>query len=146
MTSSNRTDITLSADRRHVTIGGRMIAVADIEAAAHQDDPVWLYYHRGLAAPPQDDETRQLAAAYRDMWAELTRAITAAEEADRRARVRACRQHVAVESHDYGFCGPVSREENPAAHGNITRVERCRCGAERCININGRHIEQGEWD
>ncbi|MCH4564373.1 MULTISPECIES: hypothetical protein [Halomonas] len=49
---------------------------------------------------------------------------------------------------DCAFAGPVTREhENPAAHGNITRTERCvLCGAERSVNINGIHEEYGEWD
>ena len=48
-------------------------------------------------------------------------------------------------SEDYGFTGPVSRRENRAAHGNITQWDTCRCGATRATNINGRHIERGEW-
>lgn len=44
------------------------------------------------------------------------------------------------------FAGPVSRRENPAAHGGICETETCgRCGATRAANVNGRHIEQGPW-
>jgi len=34
---------------------------------------------------------------------------------------------------------------NPAAHGGVTIVERCACGAQRLTNVNGRHIETGRW-
>lgn len=48
-------------------------------------------------------------------------------------------------SEDWGFTGPVKAKQNPAAHGNICRVDKCSCGAVRRTNINGRHIERGEW-
>ena len=54
-------------------------------------------------------------------------------------------KHRAEKTKDFGFAGPVSRDENRAAHGNICRVETCWCGATRCININGVHIERGYW-
>lgn len=38
-----------------------------------------------------------------------------------------------------------ARRPNPAAHGNITEVCICRCGAEKRININQEHIERGAW-
>jgi len=43
------------------------------------------------------------------------------------------------------FTGPVSRHENPAAHGGVTLVHYCACGATRRTNQNGRHIERGPW-
>jgi hypothetical protein len=45
------------------------------------------------------------------------------------------------------FSGPVSREkENRAAHGNITVTEECTaCKQRRRLNINGRHVEFGDW-
>ncbi len=45
------------------------------------------------------------------------------------------------------FTGPAAkaRKENPAAHGNVTHVERCACGATRETNSNGRHVERGGW-
>lgn len=55
-------------------------------------------------------------------------------------------EHAAIESRDVGFTGPVNNDErNEAADGNITRIERCACGAERRTNINQRHVESGEW-
>ena len=48
-------------------------------------------------------------------------------------------------SRDEAFGGPVSRRQNRAAHGNITRVDTCRCGATRHTNRNQGHIERGEW-
>lgn len=41
------------------------------------------------------------------------------------------------------FTGPVSRDENPAAHGGICRLER-RGDRLRRVNINGPHREYGE--
>lgn len=50
-------------------------------------------------------------------------------------------------SQDYGFTGSVRPDNpNPAAHGNITQWDTCRCGATRATNINGRHIERGPWE
>lgn len=55
-------------------------------------------------------------------------------------------KHKAADSRDVAFSGPVSIDrENPAAHGNITQIDRCRCGAERRTNINQHHVERGEW-
>jgi hypothetical protein len=45
-----------------------------------------------------------------------------------------------------GFSGPVSCDENRAAHGNICEVEYCRCGARRARNVNQCHVEQEPWD
>jgi hypothetical protein len=44
------------------------------------------------------------------------------------------------------FTGPVSRDENRAAHGGVCEIQRCACGAERRMNVNGAHTEIGEWD
>ncbi len=35
--------------------------------------------------------------------------------------------------------------ENSAAHGDICDIETCACGARRETNLNGVHIERGEW-
>lgn len=43
------------------------------------------------------------------------------------------------------YAGPVSENENPAAHGNIVEIARCRCGKVRRTNINGRHLESSGW-
>jgi hypothetical protein len=57
----------------------------------------------------------------------------------------ACR-HRHYLSEDYGYTGPVSVNQNPAAHGNITRVDTCQaCGAVRRTNINGGHTETSGW-
>lgn len=49
-----------------------------------------------------------------------------------------------VQTHCFG--GPVSRNANPAAHGNICDTEECwTCGARREVNLNGRHVEVGPW-
>ena len=45
-----------------------------------------------------------------------------------------------------GFRGPVSRDENRAAHGAVTHEERCAsCGALRLVNVNQRAVEIGPW-
>lgn len=43
------------------------------------------------------------------------------------------------------FLGPVAWPENPAAHGNVTEWQTCRCGATRAVNVNGLHVERGPW-
>lgn len=43
------------------------------------------------------------------------------------------------------FFGPVSRRENRAAHGGVCLVDHCACGARRMRNVNGRHLERGDW-
>jgi hypothetical protein len=70
-----------------------------------------------------------------------------AVEAARRASIVACAGHHAVTSEDRAYTGVVVNpiKENRAAHGNITRVETCSCGAVRQININQEHHEQGRW-
>jgi hypothetical protein len=65
-------------------------------------------------------------------------------------RVGRCLDHeVMTEGRDYSYMGSVAVEpytqENQAAHGNICRVQTCRCGAERLILINGRHTETSPW-
>lgn len=45
-----------------------------------------------------------------------------------------------------GFTGPVSTDENRAAHGGVTvTVECCDCGARRLENHNQRWVEFGAW-
>ena len=43
------------------------------------------------------------------------------------------------------YQGPVSRDQNPAAHGDRRVVQDCRCGMQRQINYNGPHEEVGPW-
>lgn len=87
-------------------------------------------------------EDREYAAIYADLAHRAYEAI----EAARTEEVRRCSGHRAISEQVYCFSGPiVSAEENRAAHGNICRVEECRCGARRLANINQHHIEQGLW-
>lgn len=44
------------------------------------------------------------------------------------------------------FRGPVSADQDPRAHGNITVEETCRCGAQRLVNRNQQYVEKGEWE
>lgn len=53
--------------------------------------------------------------------------------------------HKAETTTDRPFAGAVAPAENRAAHGNICRVEVCRCGATRRTNVNGVHREGGPW-
>jgi len=59
--------------------------------------------------------------------------------------MKAQHQHRAAETRTRCFAGPVAFPENPAAHGNVVVISRCRCGAERRENVNGRHLERGPW-
>lgn len=44
------------------------------------------------------------------------------------------------------FFGPVSSDENRAAHGCICDEQECAgCGARRSVNLNGGHAEFGSW-
>lgn len=43
------------------------------------------------------------------------------------------------------FWGPVSEDQNPAAHGGCMERDYCRCGAIRDTNVNGWHRERGSW-
>jgi len=54
-------------------------------------------------------------------------------------------RHQIAKSEDFGFSGAVAQPENQAAHGNICRVDTCRCGATRRTNINQSHVERGQW-
>ena len=46
----------------------------------------------------------------------------------------------------YPFGGCVAPERcDEAAHGNVATVHVCRCGARRCVNVNGSHVERGPW-
>lgn len=56
-------------------------------------------------------------------------------------------KHKAKSKKTTPFFGPVSgtRKQNPAAHGNVTVIAKCRCGAERSTNVNGPHVERGQW-
>jgi len=43
------------------------------------------------------------------------------------------------------YSGPVSRWPIVAAHGGVTVVDQCRCGAERRSNHSCGHVEYGPW-
>jgi len=63
-----------------------------------------------------------------------------------RERVQLCLRHRAISTSEaWGFVGPVSRDENQAAHGNVGYTETCRCGATRARLVNQHHEEVGEW-
>ncbi len=55
-------------------------------------------------------------------------------------------RHTARVTSTVPFRGPVfGALSNPAAHGNVQVINVCKCGAVRCENVNGRHIERGPW-
>lgn len=48
----------------------------------------------------------------------------------------------------YSYRGPISdaARPNPRAHGNVTVIERCSCGATRAVNVNTLDREVGPWE
>ena len=54
-------------------------------------------------------------------------------------------RHQVIRTETRPFTGPVAAKQNPAAHGGVTLVHYCACGATRRTNQNGRHIERGPW-
>lgn len=56
-------------------------------------------------------------------------------------------KHKASTSRTTAFLGPVgpAEDQDPCAHGGISYLQRCACGATRRVNVNGSHIEMGEW-
>lgn len=55
-------------------------------------------------------------------------------------------KHAPRYSETIGFTGAVSGAYNPSAHGGVTEIQECTCGAQRRVNINGAHEEIGSWD
>jgi hypothetical protein len=54
--------------------------------------------------------------------------------------------HFNVKVRTAPFFGAVSKDQNPLAHGNVCEKETCtKCGKIRLTNINGLHLEVGEW-
>lgn len=43
------------------------------------------------------------------------------------------------------YTGPVRWPGNPAAHGGVSYVQQCRCGAVRRTNANAGAREVGAW-
>jgi len=89
--------------------------------------------------------SRQEDADLRAVYDTLYRRALAKIAAARSESVHRCTGHRAESTRVSGFTGPVSRDENRAAHGNICETETCRCGAERSTNINQHHVERGIW-
>ena len=57
-----------------------------------------------------------------------------------------CKHKNTEQGEHWGYSGPVSQNENPAAHGGVSYTETCRdCGAERAVNANMFQYERGEW-
>jgi len=59
-------------------------------------------------------------------------------------------QHEATQvSEPRPFVGGLGRRaldnENRAAHGGVSFIETCECGAWRYVNENGAHVEYGPW-
>lgn len=140
--------ISIDSTTKQIEIDGKLVSLQALEEAAHQDDPLWLYY-RGIAAPPQDAETADLAERYREIFREARAAVVAAEMAERRARIRACKVHRPHhESGPWGYTGSVADvadKENRAAHGNVGFTQHCECGAERRYLVNGQYYEWSSW-
>ena len=56
-------------------------------------------------------------------------------------------RHTATTTTERPYRGPVAVgiHQNTAAHGNVERTERCPCGAQRLVLVNGRHRESTGW-
>jgi hypothetical protein len=54
-------------------------------------------------------------------------------------------KHRSKKAHTIPFFGAVSSKANPAAHGGSCNVFECACGATKKVNVNGTHLEKGEW-
>ena len=60
-------------------------------------------------------------------------------------------EHTSISERDQAHTGCVAPYRGaatpcePAAHGGITRIETCSCGAQRRLNLNGGHREEGAW-
>ncbi len=44
------------------------------------------------------------------------------------------------------YLGAVRWPGNPVAHGGVSYVQHCRCGATRRTNVNGSAREVGAWE
>lgn len=92
------------------------------------------------AAATQDDAS--LAAMYSHMRSTARNLLVAQE----RKAVAECSGHVAGRSFERGFRHTVNVDnEDPRAHGGVTQVEVCRCGATRLANLNQGYVESGDW-
>ena len=132
--------IVLRADQDSATleIDGRVttMTMRDLRKAASQDmPPVGSEYS-------VDATTMALAESYRRILAQVDQYRADASQ----LRVAECSGHSAMKIDSLRcFAGPVSRDENPMAHGGTTETEYCRCGAVRDVNRNGCHAEIGPW-
>lgn len=101
------------------------------------------------ASHPSEDLVevyRPLAKAARAAISEAKAKAKAEAERQRRGSIARCPEHrPEFSSEARRFTGPVGRDENPIAHGGITLVELCRCGAVRQSNQNGLHREVSPW-
>lgn len=95
-----------------------------------------------LSRATQQDNPGLAAAIYDQLHSMAIRAM----HESRQQSIRSCSGHVSIRTTDVPFSGPINSSEPwPPAHGNICRIEVCRCDAQRHTNINGGHTEQGEW-
>jgi len=116
--------------------------VVTIEVRGRLHRLPWALLRRCAA---QDD--REVGAAYGRVLTAARDVVRARRNVDAEAVSLQC-AHRAETWATRPFEGPVYKpvgDERPAAHGNVTLVETCRCGAERRTNVNGRHAEQGSW-
>lgn len=128
----------MSVDLANLAI--RSVSRESIQIKASDDDHATIISWQDLdAAATQADV--DLAAIYAQIRASARNLLIAQE----RAAVDACSEHRAAQSFDRGFRHAVSVDENPAAHGGITTVETCRCGAQRLHNSNNGRVESGDW-
>lgn len=73
-------------------------------------------------------------------WREVMRAEKASKV------LKQHRHRKSTSGRDYCFHACVNPEAcREGAHGNITRLETCSCGATRSVNLNGLWSEYGPW-
>lgn len=91
-----------------------------------------------------DEEVRRQAEAKRAREARI-----AALTRDAWTGLKVCSHTKTIRRNERGFSCSVAGprgDENRAAHGNITEDEFCpACACSRPLNVNGNHVEYGDW-
>ena len=101
---------------------------------------------RHRRAIEREGELAAAATARAEAEERMAQAIERRRIATLRSAIASCPGHRAAHtSTAWGFVGPVSREENRAAHGAVGYTYTCSCGAQRQQLVNGPHVETGAW-
>jgi hypothetical protein len=101
--------------------------------------------------PDVADLARRLAALPKDVRAALLTTIRAADAATKEAAAAGGHEHKAKSSRRQSWGGCVTPDmcmlesEREMAHGGLTMVERCACGAVRVTETNGNASNSTGW-